>query len=456
MRTLIYTSALGVLCMLAEMFNLRRFIVPAAVAGLVVIFALNTQGWGVNQGFYHNMVMVDNFSVVFSGLLIFLTTLILLLGNDFYKHEHAKISDYIAVIVFTLAGAVALVSFGNLAMFFLGLEVLSISLYVLAGSKKKDIKSNEAGMKYFLMGSFASGILLFGIALIYGETATFDLRGITNYTATAVPSVLFYAGAGMILIGMLFKVSAVPFHFWAPDVYEGSPTLITAFMATVAKIAAIAAFYRLFSSSFLSAIPTYAWVLSAVTALTITVGNFTALNQDSFKRLLAFSGISHAGFLLMGIVGIYGKTDNAVFYYSLAYGIASVAAFAVAIIVAKHTGSDKIEAFNGLAKRKPFVAVALTIAILSMAGIPPFAGFFGKYYIFTEAVKSGHLWLTVVAVVNSIIAVYYYFKVVLAMYTKEPDEAHFTLKPAYSFVIGLCVLLTILIGVFPSVFANLF
>lgn len=456
MRTLIYTSALGVLCMLAEMFNLRRFIVPAAVAGLVVVFVLNTQGWGVNQGFYHNMVVVDNFSVAFSGLLIFLTTLILLLGNDFYKHEHAKISDYIAVIVFTLAGAVALVSFGNLAMFFLGLEVLSISLYVLAGSKKKDIKSNEAGMKYFLMGSFASGILLFGIALIYGETASFDLRGITNYTATAVPSVLFYAGAGMILIGMLFKVSAVPFHFWAPDVYEGSPTLITAFMATVAKIAAIAAFYRLFSSSFLSALPTYAWVLSAVTALTITVGNFTALNQDSFKRLLAFSGISHAGFLLMGIVGIYGKTDNAVFYYSLAYGIASVAAFAVAIIVAKHTGSDKIEAFNGLAKRKPFVAVALTIAILSMAGIPPFAGFFGKYYIFTEAVKSGHLWLTIVAVINSIVAVYYYFKVVLAMYTKEPDEAHFTLKPAYSFAIGLCVLLTILIGVFPSVFANLF
>jgi NADH-quinone oxidoreductase subunit N len=442
--------------MLGEMFNLRRFIVPVAVAGLVAIFALNLNGWGVNEGFYHNMVVVDNFSVAFSGLLVFLTMLIVLLSSDFYKHEHAKISDYLAVIVFTLAGAVALVSFGNMAMFFLGLEVLSISLYILAGSKKRDVKSNEAGMKYFLMGSFASGVLLFGIALIYGETATFDIKGIANYTANTAPSVLFYAGAGMILIGMLFKVSAVPFHFWAPDVYEGSPTLITAFMATVAKIAAIAAFYRLFSNSFLISIPTYAWVLSAVTALTITVGNFTALNQDSFKRMLAFSGISHAGYLLMGIVGIYGKTDNAIFFYSLAYGVSSVAAFAIAIVVSKHTGSDKIESFNGLAKRHPFLAAALTMAILSMAGIPPFAGFFGKYYIFSEAMKNGHLLLTIVAVVNSIVAVYYYFKVVLAMYTKEGDETPYTVKPAYTFVIALCVLLTLLIGVYPTVFANLF
>lgn len=456
MKTLIYTSALGILCMLGEMLNLRRFIVPVAVAGLVAIFALNTQGWGVNEGFYHNMVMVDNFSVGFSGLLVFLTTLIVLLSNDFYKHEQTKISDYIAIIVFTLAGAIALVSFGNLAMFFLGLEVLSISLYILAGSKKRDVKSNEAGMKYFLMGSFASGVLLFGIALIYGETATFDIKGIANYTANTAPSVLFYAGAGMLLIGMLFKVSAVPFHFWAPDVYEGSPTLVTAFMATVAKVAAIAAFYRLFSNSLLISIPTYAWVLSAITALTITVGNFTALNQDSFKRMLAFSGISHAGYLLMGIVGIYGKTDNAIFFYSVAYGISSIAAFAVAIIVSKHAGSDKIEAFNGLAKRHPFLAAALTMAILSMAGIPPFAGFFGKYYIFSEAVKNNHIGLTVVAVVNSIIAVYYYFKVVLAMYTKDGEDTHYTVKPAYSFVIGLCVLLILLIGVFPSAFANLF
>ncbi|MBS1613374.1 MAG: NADH-quinone oxidoreductase subunit N, partial [Bacteroidetes bacterium] len=268
-------------------------------------------------------------------------------------------------------------------------------------------------------------------------------------------TIMFKVGVGMMLVAMLFKVSAVPFHFWAPDVYEGSPMLITALMSTVAKIAAFAAFYRLFTTCFLVAIPTYAWVLSAVAALTITVGNFTALNQDSFKRLLAFSGISHAGYLMLGIVSMYGKTDNAIFYYAVAYGISSVAAFAIAITVAKNVGSEKIEAFNGLGKSKPFLAVALTIAILSMSGIPPFAGFFGKYYIFSEAIKTGHLWLTIIAVLNSIVGVYYYFKVILAMYTKDSSESVISVSLAYSIVIILCTILTILIGIYPSGLANL-
>jgi len=441
--------------MLAEMLNLRRFILPLVITGLVAIFGLNIFYWGTNQSFYHNMVVIDNFSVAFSGLLILLSILIVILSGNFYKNEESKISDYLAIIIFTLCGALALVSFGNLAMFFLGLEVLSISLYILAGSKRKDIKSNEAAMKYFLMGSFASGVLLFGIALIYGETGSFDIQGIYNYTASAAPSPLYFIGAGMILIAMLFKVSAAPFHFWAPDVYEGSPTLTTTIMATIGKIAAFAAFYRLFSSSFILSFPTYAWVLSAVTALTIIIGNFSALNQDSFKRTLAFSGISHAGYMMLAIISLYGKTDNALFYYSFAYGISSIAAFAIAIIVAANIGSEKFEAFNGLGKRKPFLSAALTISMLSMAGIPPFAGFFGKYYIFSEAIKAGHLWLVVLAVLNSIVGVYYYFKVILAMYTKQSTDIGFTVKPAYGFVIAVCILLTILVGVFPSVLANL-
>ncbi|MES2619242.1 MAG: NADH-quinone oxidoreductase subunit N [Bacteroidota bacterium] len=455
MKTLVYTSVLGLVCMLAEMFNLRRFILPIAVIGLSVIFGLNFMSWGVNEGFYHNMVMIDNCSVAFTGLLILLGLFILILSGNFYKNEESKISDYLAIIIFTLCGAIAMVSFGNMAMFFLGLEVLSISLYILAGSKRKELRSNEAAMKYFLMGSFASGVLLFGIALIYGETGSFDLASISNYAASAPPSPLFFIGAGMILIAMLFKVSAAPFHFWAPDVYEGSPTLTTAMMATIAKIAAFAAFYRLFSSSLISSFPTYAWVLSAVTALTIVVGNFSALNQDSFKRMLAFSGISHAGYMMLSIISLYGKTDNALFYYSFAYGISSMAAFAIAIVVAANAGSEKFDAFNGLGKRKPLLAVALTIAMLSMAGIPPFAGFFGKYYIFSEAIRTGHLAIVVFAVINSIVGVYYYFKVIMAMFTKETTETAFDLKPAYSFVIIVCTLLTILAGIFPSMIANL-
>jgi len=450
-----WTSGLGLLCMLFEVANLRKLVWPLCIVGLMAIFGLNLASWGVNASFYHNMVVINNFSVAFSGLLILLALFIVILSGNFYKNEEAKISDYLAIIIFTLCGALALVSFGNMAMFFLGIEVLSISLYVLAGSRKKDVRSNEAGMKYFLMGSFASGLLLFGITLVYGETGSFDLAEIARMKALAPPSVLFYMGAGLIMTALFFKVSAVPFHFWAPDVYDGSPTLITLIMATIAKIAAFAAFYRIFSLCLISSVPLYGLIFAVVTALTIGVGNFTALNQDSFKRMLAFSGISHAGYLMMGILSLTGKTDNAIFFYSLAYGISSVAAFAVAIVVAINTGTDKIESFNGLAKRKPFVAAALTIAMLSMAGIPPFAGFFAKYYIFTEAIKNGHLWITVWAVINSIVAVYYYFKVILAMYTKDSDQVVFNIKPAYTFVIGICIVLVILLGLLPSAFANL-
>ncbi len=455
MKTLIYTSGLGIVCMLAEMLNLRKVVVPLAVVGLLAIFGLNITGWGLNEGSFNNMVMTDNFGTAFSGLLLFLGALLLMLSSNFYKNEDSRIADYVCIIIFTLAGAIALSTYGNMAMLFMGLEVMSISLYILAGSRKRDIRSNEAAMKYFLMGSFASGVLLFGIALIYGETASFDLQAIATYVSTTQTTMMFNIGVGMILVAMLFKVSAVPFHFWAPDVYEGSPMLITALMSTVAKIAAFAAFYRLFTSCFLIAIPTYAWVLTAVAALTITVGNFTALNQDSFKRLLAFSGISHAGYMMLAIVSMYGKTDNAIFYYAVAYGISSVAAFAIAIVVAKNVGNEKIDGFNGLGKSKPFLAAALTIAILSMAGIPPFAGFFGKYYIFSEAIKTGHIGLTVIAVLNSIVGVYYYFKVILAMYTKDSSESVISISPAYTVVIILCTLLTILIGIYPTALANL-
>jgi NADH-quinone oxidoreductase subunit N len=455
MKTLIYTAALGLLCMFIEMLNLRKFVWPAAVVGLFAILGLNMASWGTNQSFYHNMLMSDNFSVAFSGLLLLIGALIVALSGNFYKNEQAQISDYLSIIIFAITGAIAMVSFGNLAMFFLGLEVLSISLYVLAGSKKKDPRSNEAGMKYFLMGSFASGILLFGIALVYGATGSFDLAEISAYAAQGQVSNLFTIGAGLMLIALLFKVSAVPFHLWAPDVYEGSPMLVTTIMATLAKIAAFAAFYRLFSACFITTFPTYAWVLSLVAALTMTVGNLSALNQDSFKRMLAFSGVSHAGYLMIGILSMYGKTDNAIFFYSFAYALSSIAAFAVAMVVLKNIGSEKIEAFNGLGKRKPFLAAALTISILSMAGIPPFAGFFGKYFIFSEAIRNGHLWITVIAVVNSIIGIAYYMKVILAMYTKDREETAFAVNPVYSAVIAFCILLIVAAGVFPSLLSGL-
>ncbi|MCS6935293.1 MAG: NADH-quinone oxidoreductase subunit N [Chitinophagales bacterium] len=450
MKTLIYTSALAFLCMIAEIFHLRRYIIPAAALGLGAIFVLNAGDWGISQSHYTNMMVTDRFSVAFAGLFLIIGLMITLLSGPFYKGEENKISDYISVKLFAITGAVAMVSFGNLAMFYLGIEVLSISLYILAGSRRRELRSNEAGMKYFLMGSFASALLLFGIALIYAETGTFDIYQIADFTTNSTLSRLFYTGAGLILVAFLFKVSAAPFHFWAPDVYEGSPTLTTALMATLSKLAAFAAFYKLFSNCLLPAIPVYAWVLSAVAALTLAISNFSALQQDSFKRMLAYSGISHAGYLLLAILSLYGKTDNAVFYYAVAYTFASIAAFAILIVVTANTGSEKIDAFNGLGKRKPLLAAALTIAMLSMAGIPPFAGFFAKYYVFSEAIRNGHLYITLFAVFASVVSVYYYFKVITAMYMAEAAEPVFTVKPIYAIVVGISIALTLILGLFPD------
>ncbi len=461
MNALIYTSALGIFCLLAEIFNLRKMVIPIAIAGLLVILGLTFNDWNgdhtARETAVYNMLKADGFSMAFSGLLIGLTVLLLLLSSEFYKNEAAKISDYIALTIFILAGGLAMVSFGNLAMLFLGIEVLSISLYIMAGANKRDKRSNEAGMKYFLMGSFASGLLLLGIALLYGETGSFDIVHIRDYIATHQPSSMLYVGVALIMMALLFKVSAAPFHFWAPDVYEGAPMLHMAIMATVAKIAAFAAFYRLFSACFVPVMMPFGWVLSAVVALTITIGNLTALQQDSFKRMLAFSGVSNAGYLMLGIVTLYGKTDNAVFFYALAYGVASVAAFAVAIIVSRHTGSEKYDGFNGLAKQRPLLALALTVAMLSLAGIPPLAGFFGKYYIFSEAIRNERFWLVLIAIVNSIVGVYYYLRVVYAMYLKEvPEQATApTIPLTYTLVIVISIAIAVAVGLVPSLATGL-
>ena len=449
-NTLVLLSFAGIGLLLLEMLNLRKAIFPAAALAVAGLFIFNLQQWDQNSSLYHNMLVNDNFAVAFNAVLLLIGFFVLALSGPFYRDEQSKISDYLSVIVFALSGAVALTCFGNLAMFFLGVEVLSISLYILAGSRKRLAKSNEAAMKYFLMGSFFSGIMLFGIALIYGETGSFDLNTIRDYAHSNPPGLLFFIGTGMILLSLLFKVAAVPFHFWAPDVYEGSPMLITLFMSTIAKIAVFAAFYRLFDFGLAVTYPTYAWLFTLVTAASLFLGTLSAFVQDSLKRMLAFGGISHAGFMLMAVAAVYANTANSLLYYSLAYGLSSVVAFAVAITVSEQAGSEKLEAFNGLGRRKPLLALAMTISLLSMAGIPPLAGFFGKYFVLYEAARTGHLLLAIFAVITSMISVYYYFRIISAMYLRESREAVIHVHPVYSLVIAAASLLLIASGLFPS------
>ncbi len=459
MNTLIYTACLGLFGLLAEIFNLRKYLIPIMVLGLAVIFSLNLQTWNHPETHFNGMLTDSNFSTAFSGLAIFIMLIILILAGDFYtsSDDEKHISDYMAILVFTLCGALMMFSYANMAMLFLGIETLSISLYVMAGSRRFEVKSNEAGFKYFLMGSFASAFLLFGIALIFGVTGTFSIDGIGVYMRAHADQLdpLFIVGMLLMIFAMLFKVSAAPFHFWAPDVYEGAPSLITALMSTLVKIAAFAAFYKLLSVCFVFALGKAEIILTVSCAATILIGNLVALTQDNFKRLLAYSGISHAGYMLLAIISLQGSTDSALFLYSTGYAVASLAAFAIAITVFKATGTESISGFNGLGKKNPMLAAGLSMAMLSLAGIPPFAGFFGKYFIFSEAMRNGYQNLVFLAIISSIIGVFYYMKVIVAMYSKQANE--FEVKPTFSYqlVIIVCIVLSIFIGIFPGLFTKL-
>ena len=453
MNSLIAISGLGVFCLIAEIFNLRKLLVPVAILGLLAILGLTISEFSTPAAYYNNMIVVNKFSVAFSSLFIILTIFLVALSGDFYKDHPTKISDFIAIKIFLLSGAVAMVSFGNLAMFFLGIEVLSISLYILAASRRLDIKSNEAGMKYFLMGSFASGIILFGICLVYGATGYFDMAEIYDLSQGAGLPVWFPIGITLIIIGMLFKIAAAPFHFWAPDVYEGSPSMTTATMSTLAKVVAMATLYKLLSG--LTSLSLKVELLIVIISiLSMTVGNIMALRQNNVKRMLAFSGVSHAGFMLMALLSM-STAASTLLYYTAAYALAGIASFAVIIYVTKDKDNEDISNFNGLGKINPLLAAILTASLLSMAGIPIFSGFFAKFILFTQTIKAGYLVVVIAAVINSIISVGYYFKLILAMYTKEASEAKQSVPFVYYAVAVVAILLNIIMGIYPSLVTNI-
>ena len=454
MTTLIAIIGLGVLCLIFEIFDFRKVIIPITIIGLLAILGLTVSEFNSPASYYNNMIMVTKFSVTFSSLFIVLTLFLVALSHNFYENHQSKLSDYIAIKIFLLAGAVAMVSFGNLAMFFLGIEILSISLYVLAASNRMNIKSNEAGMKYFLMGSFASGIILFGICLIYGAMGSFDIVEISEMSQSAELPIWFPIGIVLVTIGMLFKIAAVPFHFWAPDVYEGSPTLTTALMSTLAKVVAIATLYKLLSALHADINYSFQIVVVVISIASMTVGNIMALRQTNVKRMLAFSGISHAGFMLMTLLSL-STSAGSLLYYTAAYSLAGIAAFSVILYVSKNRENEDIVNFHGLGKTNPLLAAILTGSLLSMAGIPIFAGFFAKLVLFTQTIQAGYLIVVIFAVINSIISVGYYFKLILAMYTKEPNEERKG-KPFLIYAVAIiAIVLNVVLGMFPSLVLDL-
>lgn len=454
MNTLIAITGLGVLCLIFEIFNLRKGIIPVTIIGLLATLGLTMSEYGMEASYYNNMIVVNKFSTAFSSLFILLTTFIVAMSHNFYSNHVTKISDFISIKLFILAGAIAMISFGNLAMYFLGIEILSIGLYVMCASERLSLRSNEAGMKYFLMGAFASGIILFGICLVYGAMGSFDVAEIASLSRSAELPAWFFIGVVMILIGMLFKIAAVPFHFWAPDVYEGAPALTTATMSTLVKVVAMATLYKLLVV--LNAEITYAFeiIIVVLSIASMTVGNIMALRQNNVKRMLAFSGISHAGFMLMTLLSLTTAAGT-LLYYASAYALSGIAAFAVILYVCRHNENEDIVNFHGLGKTNPVLAAVLTCSLLSMGGIPIFAGFFGKLFLFDQTIQAGYLYLVIIAVINSIISIGYYFKLILAMYGKDPNEERTATPFAYYAVGIIAIALNILMGFFPSVIMDL-
>ncbi len=459
MNTLILLSVLPILLLYLGLYKANKALLPVTVIGLLVALGLAIATWTTTDSalpIYHSMMKFDNFAVAFSTITIVSTLLILLLSKEYFERISSHVAEYYAIILFSLAGIIVMVSYYNLTMLFVGIEIMSVSLYILAGIKKNDFASNEASLKYFLMGAFSTGFLLFGIALIYGASGSFSLEAIHNWVVAQTKiDPMFYTGILLIIVGLCFKVGAAPFHFWTPDVYEGSPTLITAFMSTVAKTAAFAAFLRLFATCFGPLSDFWMPTLLIITIVTLFVGNITALFQHSFKRMLAYSSISHAGYLLFAIVALGSGSANSVFIYSTAYSIASIIAFGALILVHQQSGTDNFEAFNGLAKKNPFLALVLTIAMLSLAGIPLTAGFIGKFFMFSGALAQYHTTLVLLAVVNAIISIFYYFKVIIAMYFRDTERDEVLVPRYFTFVLGLSAAITIFVGICPGFIANL-
>lgn len=453
MSAIITLSLLAILVLYLGLFKAHKALLPVSLLGLVAAVVLYGVQWGTAaEPLYSGMVLFDHFAVAFSVVCVVLTALVFLLSKDYFDKSSPHVAEYYALILFSLTGAVLVVSFHNLAMLFIGIEIMSVALYILAGIRKKDFASNEAALKYFLMGAFSTGFLLFGVALLYGASGSFDLAAIKDYVVANPQEIspLFYAGILLLIVGLAFKVGAAPFHFWTPDVYDGAPILVTMFMATVVKTAAFGGFLRLFYFCFVPLQDFWMPVLLVMTIITLFVGNITAVVQQSVKRMLAYSSISHAGYLLFAIIAIGATSADSILFYAAAYSLSTIIAFGALILVKQATGSEHFEAFNGLAKKNPYLALAITIAMLSLAGIPLTAGFVGKFMMFSGVLADYQILLVVLAVINAAIGIFYYFRIIVAMYFRPIDRNAVALSSPYRVVFFLAALLTLLLGVYPA------
>jgi len=448
----------GFLVLLADLFIEgpdREGLGWIGIVGFAVTAIVSALLWNTHESGFGGGIVVDRYALFFDVLFSLAASLTLLMSLDYLESIDVRSGEFYALVLFATAGMLLMASATDLIVLFLGLEVMSIAAYVLAGMWRQELRSSEGAVKYFLLGAFATGFLLFGIALLYGAFGTTALDPITAALGTAAGEqrALALAGMGLVLVGFAFKVAAVPFHAWAPDVYEGAPTSITALMAVGVKAAAFAAFARIFLHHFAPLSVDWTGILWVLAVLTMTFGNVVALLQRNIKRMLAYSSIAHAGYLLVGMVAAGEAGGAAVLYYLLVYALMNLGAFAVVIAVGRRGElNEMIDDFAGIGFRHPFLGFSMTVFMLSLAGIPALAGFTGKFYLFSAAVKAGYVGLALIGVLNSVISMYYYVGVLVRMFmTEGTKEVQGTARRPYLFATLLVTVAgTLFLGIFPA------
>ncbi|HEX5109280.1 MAG TPA: NADH-quinone oxidoreductase subunit N [Vicinamibacterales bacterium] len=418
----------GLVTMIAEAFRRPGERMPmgwlgilglaGAAASTAVLWGRNAQGFGV--------IAADNFGLFVTIVLVVVGVLTIMFSSPVVTRDGIPSGEYYSLVLFAIVGMIMMGSATDLLVIFIGLEILSLAVYVLTGIRRDTPEGTEAAFKYFLLGAFSSAFFLYGIALTYGITGSTRLADVGSYLAAAstAGSPLILIALGLLLVGFAFKISAVPFHMWTPDAYQGAPAIVTGFMSTGVKVAAFAAFARVFLSSFEPFKSDWTPLVAALAALTMILGTVVGVAQDSLKRMLGYSSIAHGGYLLVAMVAANQLGKQAILFYLLAYAVTNLAAFGViALLGTREHGNDRLSDYAGLWHTHPHLAALMTVSLLSLGGLPPTAGFVAKYYIFIAAVSAGHYGLAIIGVLTSVVSVFFYLRVVVNMYMAEPAGA---------------------------------
>jgi NADH-quinone oxidoreductase subunit N len=439
-----------------------------AILGLLVTGVLVfRQATGETSSIFTNMFAVDPFSIFFKVIILVSSLLIVVFSmqSNELNAGGRKLGEYYSLLLAMTLGMFLMTGAANLLMMYLSLELTSISSYILAGYTKEAEDSSEASLKYVIYGALSSGLMLYGISILYGLTGSVDIYGINRALHTGNINVIALIIAGILTIaGFGYKISAVPFHFWTPDVYEGAPITITAFLSVASKAAGFAMMIRFFTVSFLdptvgglslgslATLPGFEWnqLLAIISVLTMTLGNLVAISQNNLKRLLAYSSIAHAGYMLLGVVVLSSQGIAAVMIYFVVYLFMNLGAFYTVMLVANKTGSEDINEYNGLGRRSPLIGVAMTVFLLSLTGVPPTAGFVGKLYLFAALISAKWFWLAIIGVLNSVISLYYYVRILRNMFLRDQDGSSQPIQFSAIQIVILLILLipTILLGLY--------